>query len=104
MKNPHKIFRSGESALALEWEDGKTSVLSFQLLRDNCPCASCAGESVLFQSYKPKIRLEQPGMYDLKSIQAVGNYAIVLLWADGHNTGIFSWDLLNRLCTENLHS
>ena len=37
-----------ESELALSWNDKEESYVSFQLLRDNCPCAFCYGEKDVF--------------------------------------------------------
>lgn len=39
----------------------------------------------------------KPGMYELKNLQAVGNYAVQAEWGDGHNTGIYSWDILRAI-------
>ncbi|WP_026603528.1 gamma-butyrobetaine hydroxylase-like domain-containing protein [Methylomonas sp. 11b] len=33
----------------------------------------------------------------ITDIQPVGNYAIKLVFSDGHDTGIYSWDLLYKL-------
>ncbi len=46
------------------------------------------GEEVL-QTGKEKVNIEQ--------IEQVGNYAICLHFDDGHNTGIYSWEVLYRL-------
>ena len=35
---------------------------------------------------------------ELVHLEAVGNYAISLTWQDGHNTGIYPYRLLRRLC------
>src|SRR5512142_3410529 len=48
-----KLSRSGTEAIRLEWSDGKESIISLKTLRDACPCASCKGETVLFQHYAP---------------------------------------------------
>ena len=34
----------------------------------------------------------------LTHLEAVGNYAIAFTWADGHNTGIYSFRLLRSIC------
>lgn len=34
---------------------------------------------------------------ELKSIEAVGNYALQPVWSDGHSYGIFSWEYLREL-------
>ncbi|CAD6874835.1 MULTISPECIES: gamma-butyrobetaine hydroxylase-like domain-containing protein [Methylomonas] len=36
----------------------------------------------------------------ITDIQPVGNYAIKLVFSDGHDTGIYSWDLLYKLGSE----
>ena len=85
--------------LYLKWSDGNEGTISLKLLRDECPCASCKGETILLQEYKPVKELnERPGMYELKNIQQVGNYAIQLFWGDGHSTGIYTWEKLRSLC------
>ncbi|MDH3844956.1 MAG: DUF971 domain-containing protein, partial [Myxococcales bacterium] len=35
---------------------------------------------------------------DLEDIQQVGNYAVRLVWGDGHQTGIYSYRFLRELC------
>ncbi|MBX9600687.1 MAG: DUF971 domain-containing protein, partial [Bryobacteraceae bacterium] len=32
------------------------------------------------------------------SAEPVGEYAIRIQWSDGHNTGIYSWDVFRRIC------
>ena len=34
----------------------------------------------------------------IKDIKPTGNYAIILTFSDGHDSGIYSWDYLNYLC------
>ncbi|UCH09667.1 MAG: DUF971 domain-containing protein [Fidelibacterota bacterium] len=86
--------------LAINWEDGHESFLSFQLLRDRCPCAACQGEPDLLGRVPSKIEVrETPAKsYELIRIYPVGHYAIQLEWADGHSTGIFAFDYLRGLC------
>ena len=40
----------------------------------------------------------RPGEYELNSIQTVGNYALQLIWGDGHQTGIYTFDYLREIC------
>ncbi len=96
--NPTKIERTGETELTISWQDGKISKFEFKFLRDRCPCASCSGESVLLHTYTPnRTKIEMPGMHEIKGINPVGTYAIMIQWGDGHNTGLFSWDYLRSL-------
>ena len=39
--------------LLLDWDDGHQGVIALRTLRDNCPCASCQGETVLLRTYAP---------------------------------------------------
>ena len=68
------------------------------MIRNNCPCAFCSGESdVLGNIYKgPKIK-KMGTAYELLNIIKVGHYAIRPTWGDNHNDGIFTFDLLRKL-------
>jgi len=37
---------------------------------------------------------------ELRNVRAVGNYAIQIVWADGHDTGIYTYDYLRSLGEE----
>ena len=48
--------------------------------------------------YKPApLAIFQEGMYELKSLTSVGQYAIQIAWGDAHDTGIYSWEYLRML-------
>ncbi|HTX98737.1 MAG TPA: DUF971 domain-containing protein [Bacteroidota bacterium] len=94
-----KLRRVSSTDLSLLWDDGHQGTVSLKRLRDACPCAGCKGESILGQHYGPSpIDFEAPGRYDLKAAQPVGNYAMRFAWGDGHEDGIYSWDILKGLC------
>ena len=86
------------SELAVKWEDGAESFISLEKLRRCCPCAGCKGETdILGNVYKnPEAKLT-PAAFQLKQIVSVGGYAIQPVWADGHATGIYSFDYLKRI-------
>ncbi|MGH9592205.1 MAG: gamma-butyrobetaine hydroxylase-like domain-containing protein, partial [Bryobacteraceae bacterium] len=44
----------------------------------------------MFPMYKPAIRMTK--------IEEAGHYALHIFWSDGHNTGIYSYDHLRRIC------
>ncbi len=71
--------------------------IPLRILRDNCPCASCQGETVLLKTFKPAPSPELPGKYVLKGAQQVGSYALQVFWGDGHQTGIYTWETLYGL-------
>lgn len=97
MPTPTTITRPKPYLLAITWSDGLKTTMTLRTFRDECPCASCKGENIMGTTYSFGIQVMKPGMYELASIQAVGNYAIQADWKDGHNTGIYSWDILRGI-------
>lgn len=75
--------------LDITFSDGVTFHFSCEFLRVHSPSAEVRGhtpEQEVLQTGKKNISIER--------ITPVGNYAIQLNFSDGHNTGIYSWDLL----------
>ena len=83
-------------ALVVEWADGETQPIPFDLLRRSCPCAACAGELGMSGRFAqdPDLR---PGEDELADISLVGAYGLNAIWADGHNTGIYTFERLRDL-------
>lgn len=44
------------------------------------------------------LSLVPPREYTIERIELVGHYALQMIWDDGHNAGIYTWDYLYRLC------
>ena len=83
--------------LALSFEDGTELYLALPMLRRACPCAVCQGEpDALGRVVKPKVEYG-PKAFELLRYEVVGGYAIQPAWGDGHSTGIYSFDYLQRL-------
>jgi DUF971 family protein len=88
--------------LAIKWDDGSESFIPLEKLRRCCPCAGCRGEvDVLGNVHKNPERPLPPAAFELVRIVGVGRYASQPVWADGHTTGIFSFDYLRRIASEN---
>ena len=84
--------------LAIKWEDGGESFISLEKLRRVCPCAGCQGETdIMGNVYKNPEQPLTPKAFELTRIVTVGGYAIQPVWADGHATGIYSFDYLKRI-------
>jgi len=95
---PKSIKVKEKKFLEIIWEDESKSELSLKYLRDECPCATCKGETVLLRTYRPPIKkMISPEVYLISNIEIVGEYAIQITWKDGHNTGIYSWEYLQEL-------
>jgi DUF971 family protein len=91
-----KIFE--KTKLNIKWDDDTESKIDIKYLRDECPCASCKGETVLLKTYRPaKPTANSPDSYKIKDIQPVGKYAIQITWKDGHDSGLYTWDYLKEL-------
>jgi DUF971 family protein len=83
--------------LALVFDGGREIYLSLAMLRRACPCAACQGEpDALGRVVRPHVE-HGPGAFDLRRYETVGGYALQLFWADGHSTGIYSFDYLAKL-------
>ena len=94
---PTDIQHVGEE-LAIKWDDGSESFIALEKLRRACPCADCKGEmDVMGNLYKGPDRPLSPSAFHLARIEAVGTYAVQPVWADGHATGIYSFDYLRRV-------
>ena len=95
---PKQIKIVDKDKLSLTWNDETSTIFSLKYLRDECPCAGCKGETILFKTFRPaKPTMFSTEMYKIKSIDVVGDYAIQIGWKDGHNTGIYSWEYLKTL-------
>lgn len=95
--NPIKVKRVSATALQIEWDDGHKSHHTTEVLRNNCPCASCKADA---DSGEPRVLLPilVPGKYELRAVQPVGSYALQLTWGDGHMTGIYTYEHLREIC------
>jgi DUF971 family protein len=87
--------------LAVVWDDGREDYLPLEMLRRECPCAMCKGErDLLGNVYRGPNRPLTERSFQLVSQRSVGAYALQITWADGHNDGIYSYELLRRLGAE----
>ena len=86
--------------LAIKWDDGSESFIPLENLRRSCTCAGCKGETdIMGNLYKNPDRPLTARAFELVKISSVGGYAIQPVWADGHNTGIYSFEYLRRVAT-----
>ena len=84
--------------LAVKWDDGGENFIPLENLRRACPCAGCKGEmDILGNLYKNPEKPLSAKAFELVKLVSVGGYAIQPFWADGHNTGIYSFDYLKRI-------
>jgi len=78
--------------LEVTFDDGANFKLPFEFLRVYSPSAEVRGHSSdqkVLQTGKKEV--------NLTGIEPVGTYAVKLVFDDGHDTGLYSWDYLNEL-------
>lgn len=80
--------------LEIDFDDGRRFVLAAELLRVESPSAEVQG-------HNPSQKQVVAGKRNvgIRSVETVGNYAIRLLFDDGHDTGLYTWSYLYDLGT-----
>lgn len=83
----------GARVLEIDWSDGESTSYRHLVLRAFCPCAHCQGHQgpIRFWEGAEEANLE------LTELEPVGNYALRLVWGDGHSTGIYTFRFLRDL-------
>lgn len=85
--------------LKIIWSDRREDEISLRILRDECPCAGCKGETILWKKFEPLEEHDKDadGRYNIAAMTTIGGYAVQVAWKDGHDTGIYSWEYLRNL-------
>jgi DUF971 family protein len=105
-KLPTEFRRLGEKALFVKWSDGEEATIPSTTLRLNCPCATCKEKRGDTSHQKPltgaksSLRIVSSSSEEetkLLKIWPIGNYALGLQWGDGHNSGIYTYALIEEL-------
>jgi len=82
-------YEKSEKNLYLRFDNDESYVLSAEYLRVYSPSAEVRGHSP--EDEKLQIGKEN---VTIENIRPVGNYAVVLKFDDGHDSGIYSWSWL----------
>lgn len=85
IKAPH-----GAKTTEITWADGLVCSYPNTILRGYCPCAGCQGHG-------GGIGFVAGHNSELRGIEQVGNYALKLVWGDGHDHGIYTFSYLREL-------
>lgn len=92
---PVEIHPVEDKELLITWDDHHRSLFRLDFLRLNCPCATCTDE----WSGKRLIQRDQIAKdIKIQDYSPVGRYALRFRWSDGHQTGIYSFEFLRRIC------
>jgi DUF971 family protein len=88
-------LKRAERRLDVTFDDGTTFNLPAEYLRVESPSAEVQGHSA-----SQKQTVPGKAQVAIERIEPVGHYAVRLIFDDGHDTGIFSWDYLHELGVE----
>ncbi len=94
---PHLIRRLDDgAAVEIRWDDaGHAGIYGARELRLACQCAVCRDE----MTGRPLLDDGSvPADVRASALRLVGSYAVQFDWSDGHNSGIYPWELLLRIC------
>lgn len=97
MATPHPTqltYSEDDERLSIDFSDGFSHDYDVKLLRGYCPCAHCQGHGGEMLEFNP---IQWEKQIQIDDVSQVGAYAICLAWADGHSTGVYSFELLRTL-------
>ena len=83
-----------EQILELTWEGNRVSNLPYRYVRGECPCASCRDEWTGVRILDPNAVAPD---IKLEGMEPIGSYAVRFAWSDGHSSGLYTWETLQRL-------
>ncbi|MBL8827710.1 MAG: DUF971 domain-containing protein [Planctomycetaceae bacterium] len=100
---PTQLALSPDQQLQITWSDGRRDALPVRLIRDQCPCATCREKRAAPPpppTLLPVLSAAEAQPLRLLGMEPVGNYAYSLHFSDGHDTGIFTFEMLRQLAEE----
>jgi len=86
------VLRESKDALTLTYSDGQEYTLPAEYLRVYSPSAEVRGHGEGNETLQFGKRL-----VTINALEKAGNYALQIVFSDGHDSGIYSWDYLQAL-------
>jgi DUF971 family protein len=86
------VLRESKDALILTYSDGQAYTLPAEYLRVYSPSAEVRGHGEGNETLQFGKRL-----VTINALEKAGNYALQIVFSDGHDSGIYSWDYLQAL-------
>ena len=86
------VLRQSKDALLLTYKDGQQYTLPAEYLRVYSPSAEVRGHGEGNETLQFGKRL-----VTINALEKSGNYALQIVFSDGHDSGIYSWDYLQAL-------
>jgi DUF971 family protein len=101
-EQPTELKLIDPSRLRIAWSDGQVREYSVRELRDQCPCATCREKRTAPPPPATQLPVLSPAETQplrIASMQPTGRYAYSIKFSDGHDTGIYTLELLRELGT-----
>ena len=98
---PREIKLLAPDRLQIEWRDGQVREYPVSELRNNCPCATCIEKRSADKPAEllPILRVEETTPLRITRMEPLGHYAYSIEFSDGHDTGLYTLELLRSLGT-----
>ncbi|RIK79002.1 MAG: DUF971 domain-containing protein [Planctomycetota bacterium] len=100
MVQPTELKLVDPSRLRIAWSDGEIREYSIHELRDRCPCATCRERRTAPPPPPTELPVLSPAETQplrIVAMEPTGRYAYHIRFSDGHDTGIYTLDLLREL-------
>lgn len=100
---PTELKLTDDGRLRIGWSDQIARIYKFRQLRDACPCATCREKRNAPPPDPftiPVLSKAELAPLKVTGMKPVGNYAYSIAFSDGHDTGIFTFELLRELGEE----
>jgi ATP-binding protein involved in chromosome partitioning len=95
LQPPKLEISADRSSLEVTFEKTKPFALSAEMLRVMSPSAEVQGHSP-----EQRVTVARKRNVKLKELRPVGNYAMRIVFDDGHDTGLYTWSYLQTLDRE----
>ena len=83
---------AGKRALTIAFDDGSSFEIPAELLRVMSPSAEVQGHSP-----EQRVTVGNKRTVGIRDVRAIGNYAVQIVFDDGHDTGFYRWAYLHDL-------
>lgn len=90
------VYKKSDRILYITYDTGESFSLTAELLRTESPSAEVQGHHP-----SQKINVIGKENVNISAIEPIGRYAVRLVFDDGHQTGIYTWDFLYNLAHAN---
>jgi len=88
-------LKTADRVLEVAYDDGETYRLGFEYLRTHSPSAEVKGHGGA-----PMPPVVGKSQVRVTAVEPVGQYAVRLVFDDGHDSGLFTWAYLRQLGAE----